>query len=72
MQGTAEHLSHLVTGVAERALERHKGEESGNDGLKYADLPGLEHAERHANRNDDLHVPREKLAQSNPLLHILL
>ena len=72
MQGTAEHLSHLVKGVAERTLERHKGEEGGNDGLEYANLLGKEHAERHANRNDDLHMPREKLAQSNPLLHMLL
>ena len=53
-------------------LERHKGKQGGNDGLEHADLLGKEHAERHANRNDDLHVPREKLAQSNPLLHMLL
>ncbi|MFR7670574.1 MAG: hypothetical protein ACLU0O_07745 [Collinsella sp.] len=72
MQGTAEHLSHLVEGVAERTLERHKSKQGGNDGLEHADLLGKEHAERHANRNDDLHVPREKLAQSNPLLHMLL
>ena len=72
MQGTAEHLGHLVKGVAERTLERHKSKQGGNDGLEHADLLGKEHAERHANRNDDLHVPREKLAQSNPLLHILL
>ena len=72
MQRTAEHLSYLVEGVAERTLERHKGEESGNDGLEYADLLGKEHAERYANRNDDLHMPREELSQSNPLLHRLL
>lgn len=72
MQRTAEHLSYLVEGVAERTLKRHKGEERGNDGLENADLLGKEHAERYANRNDDLHVPCEKLAQSNPLLHILL
>lgn len=41
-------------------------------GFENADLLRKEHAERHANRNDDLHVPREKLAQSNPLLHMLL
>ena len=67
-----EHLSHLVKGVAQRALKRHKGKQGGNDGLENADLLGKEHAERHANRNDDLHVPREKLAQSNPLLHMRL
>ena len=72
MQRTAEHLSHLVKGVAERTLECHKGEEDGNDGLKYADLLGKEHTERYANRNDDLHVPREKFTQSNPLLHMRL
>ena len=70
VQGTAEHLSDLVEGVAERTLERHKGEEGGNDGLKYSDLLGKEHAERYANRNDDLHMPREELSQSNPLLHM--
>lgn len=67
-----EHLSHLVKGVAERTLERHKGEEGRNDGLENADLLRKEHAERHTNRNDDLHMPREELSQSNPLLHILL
>ena len=72
MQGTAEHLSYLVEGVAERALERHKGKQGGNDGLENADLLRKEHAERYANRNDDLHMPREELSQSNPLLHRLL
>ena len=72
VQRTAEHLSYLVEGVAERALERHEGKQGGNDGLKNADLLRKEHAERHANRNDDLHVPREKFAQSNPLLHMRL
>ena len=72
MQGTAEHLSDLVEGVTERALERHKGEEGGNNGLEHADLLGKEHAERHANRNDDLHMPCEELSQSNPLLHMRL
>ena len=67
-----EHLGYLVKGVAERTLERHKGKQGGNDGLENADLLRKEHAERHANRNDDLHVPREKFAQSNPLLHRLL
>ena len=61
-----------MKGVAERALKRHKGKQGGNDGLEYANLLGKEHAECHANRNDDLHVPREKLAQSNPLLHMRL
>ena len=61
-----------MKGVAERTLKRHKGKQGGNDGLECANLLGKEHAERHANRNDDLHVPREKLAQSNPLLHMLL
>ena len=64
MQGTVEHLSHLVEGVAERALERHKGKQGGNDGLENADLLRKEHAERHANRNDDLHMSCEKFAQS--------
>ena len=72
MQGTVEHLSHLVEGVAERALERHKGKQGGNDGLENADLLRKEHAERHANRNDGLHMSCEKFAQSNPLLHMLL
>ena len=72
MQGTMEHLSHLMKGVAERTLKRHESKQGGNDGLENADLLGKEHAERHTNRNDDLHVPREKLAQSNPLFHILL
>ena len=72
MQGTAEHLGYLVKGVAERALKRHEGKQGGNDGLENADLLGKEHAERHANWNDDLHVSREKFAQSNPLLHMLL
>ena len=72
MQGTAEHLSHLVKGVAERTLKRHEGKQGGNDGLKYADLLGKEHTERYANRNDDLHMPREELSQSNPLLHMRL
>ena len=72
MQRTAEHLSHLVKGVAERTLECHKGEEGGNDRLEHADLLRKEHTERYANRNDDLHMPREELSQSNPLLHMLL
>lgn len=72
MQRTAEHLSNLMESVAERTLERHKGKQGGNDWLEHADLLGKEHAERNANRNDDLHVPREKLTQSNPLLHMLL
>ena len=72
MQGTAEHLGYLVKGVAERTLKRHKGKQGGNDGLENANLLRKEHAECHANRNDDLHVPREKLAQSNPLLHMRL
>ena len=72
MQRTAEHLGHLVKGVTECTLKRHKGKQGGNDGLENADLLRKEHAERHANRNDDLHVPREKLTQSNPLLHMLL
>ena len=67
-----EHISHLVKGVAQRALKCHKGKQGGNDGLENADLLGKEHAERHADWNDDLHVPREKLAQSNPLLHMRL
>ena len=70
MQGTAEHLGYLVEGVAERTLKRHKGEEGGNNGLEHANLLGKEHAERHANRNDDLHMPREELSQSSPLLHM--
>ncbi|MFR3877519.1 MAG: hypothetical protein ACLTYW_04545 [Collinsella sp.] len=65
-------LSHLVKGVAERTLKRHEGKQGGNDGFENADLLGKEHAERHANRNDDLHMSREKLAQSNPLLHVLV
>ena len=72
MQGTAEHLGHLVKGVAERTLKRHKSKQGGNDRLKHADLMGKEHAERHANRDDDLHVPREELSQPNPLLHMPL
>ena len=65
-----EHLGYLVKSVAERALKRHKGEEGGNNGLEHADLLGKEHSERHANRNDDLHMPREELSQSSPLLHM--
>ena len=72
MQRTAEHLGYLVEGVAERTLKRHKGKQGGNDRLEYANLLGKEHTERHANRNDDLHVSREKFAQSNPLLHMRL
>ena len=72
MQGMAEHLGYLVEGVAERTLKRHKGKQGGNDRLEHADLVGKEHAERHANRNDDLHMPREELPQSNPLLHMRL
>lgn len=70
MQRTVEHLGYLVKGVAERTLKRHKGEEGGNNGLENADLLRKEHAERHTNRNDDLHVPREELPQSSPLLHM--
>ena len=61
-----------MEGVTQCALKRHKGKQSGDDGLEHADLLGKKHAERHANRDDDLHVPREKLAQSNPLFHIAL
>lgn len=72
MQRTAEYFGYLMEGVAEGTLERHKGKQGGDDGLEYADLLGKEHAERHANRNDDLHMPREELTQSNPLLHMRL
>ena len=61
-----------MEGVAQCSLKRHKGKQGGHDGLEHADLMGKEYAKRHANRNDDLHVTREKLAQSNPLLHIAL
>ena len=61
-----------MEGVAQCSLKRHKGKQGGHDGLEHADLLGKEHTERHANWNDDLHVPREELTQSNPSLHISL
>ena len=67
-------LDKRAEAARERKMYRYKAFYSldCDDGIENADLLRKEHAERHANRNDDLHVPREKLAQSNPLLHMLL